>query len=220
MVGLAKGVQYTLPANSSAGVVVEVTASASTPAGEYTTTVELAGAQGTRSIPITVKVWNAALPDPKNSTFSYTNWFSSANMNEAGFPSFMDAYYDAGSFNDNFFTVMANYAKVMKKQRQNVIYVPTMALLTSDMTIDGAGNYQFTFKNFDRYIETFIRNGSVKALEGGFSTRRTGTSTRPPSRTPGRRAPWWRRFSSRRAAGRRPNGCRWKARRSPGISTS
>lgn len=168
VVGLAKGVQYTLPANSSAGVVVEVTASASTPAGEYTTTVELAGDQGTRSIPITVKVWNAALPDPKNSTFSYTNWFSSANMNEAGFPSFMDAYYDAGSFNDNFFTVMANYAKVMKKQRQNVIYVPTMALLTSDMTIDGAGNYQFTFKNFDRYIETFIRNGSVKALEGGF----------------------------------------------------
>ena len=96
VVGLAKGVQYTLPANSSAGVVVEVTASASTPAGEYTTTVELAGDQGTRSIPITVKVWNAALPDPKNSTFSYTNWFSSANMNEAGFPSFMDAYYDAG----------------------------------------------------------------------------------------------------------------------------
>lgn len=168
IVGNPKGIQYTIPAGESAGIVVEVTASKSTPAGEYKTTVELSGDQGTRSIPVSVKVWNAALPDPKDSTFSYTNWFSSSNMNEAGFPSFMDAYYDAGSFNENFFTVMANYAKVMKKERQNVIYVPTMALLTSDMTIDGAGNYQFTFKNFDRYIETFIQNGSVKALEGGF----------------------------------------------------
>jgi hypothetical protein len=117
---------------------------------------------------VTVKVWNSTLPEPKNSTFSYTNWFSSANMNGDGFPSFMDAYYDAASFNDNFFTVMGNWAKVMAKQRQNVIYVPTMALLASDMTMDANGNYKFTFKNFDRYVETFLKNGSVKALEGGF----------------------------------------------------
>ena len=168
IVGLEKGFAYTIPAGKSAGIVVEVTTTKSTPAGEYKTTVELTGDQGARSIPITVKVWNSTLPDPKDSSFSYTNWFSSSNMNGDGFPSFMDAYYSAGSFNDNFFTVMANYARVMKKQRQNVIYVPTMALLASDMTIDSSGKYQFTFKNFDRYVETFLKNGSVKALEGGF----------------------------------------------------
>lgn len=167
-VGLAKGIRYTVPAGQSAGIVVEVTTEANTPAGEYSTTVELSGDQGTRSIPITVKVWNTTLPEPKDSTFSYTNWFSSTNMNGDGFPAFMDAYYDAANFGENFFTVMANWAKVMAKQRQNVIYVPTMALLVSDMTIDADGTYHFTFKNFDRYIETFLENGSVKALEGGF----------------------------------------------------
>jgi len=168
VVGLAKGITYSIPAGQSAGIVVEVTTTSSTPAGTYNTTVELSGDQGSRSIPITVKVWNITLPEPKNSTFSYTNWFVSSNFLTDGFPSFMDAYYDAGSFNDNFFTVMANYAKVMKKQRQNVIFVPIQALLSSDMTIDSSGNYKFTFKNFDRYIETFLKNGSVKALEGSF----------------------------------------------------
>lgn len=168
IVGLEKGVMYSVPAGSSAGIVVEVTTTASTPAGEYSTTVELTGDQGTRSIPITVTVWNTTLPEPKDSTFSYTNWFSSTNMNGDGFPLFMDAYYDAGAFNDNFFTVMTNWAQVMAKQRQNVIYVPTMALLASDMTIDANGKYRFTFKNFDKYIETFLENGSIKALEGGF----------------------------------------------------
>lgn len=168
IVGLAQGMLYTVPSGESAGVVVEVTTAKNTPAGTYTTTVELSGDQGTRSIPLTVKVWNTTLPDPKESAFSYTNWFTSMNMNGGGIPSYMDAYYDAGSLNDNFFKVMANFARVMKKQRQNVIYVPTMALLASDMTIDGSGNYRFTFKNFDKYIETFLKNGSVKALEGGF----------------------------------------------------
>lgn len=167
-VGRESGVTYAVPAGESAGVVIEATSTAATRAGTYRTAVTLSGDQGTRRIEVSVRVWDAALPEPKNSAFSYTNWFSSAEMNGSGFPQFMDAYYDAGSFGENFFRVMANWAKVMKKQRQNVIYVPTMALLSSDMTIAADGSYRFTFRNFDRYVETFIKNGSVKSLEGGF----------------------------------------------------
>lgn len=166
IVGLERGMKYSIPAQKSAGIVVEVTTTKSTAPGEYQTVVELNGDQGSRSVPITVKVWDVTLPDPKDSSFSYTNWFCSANMNQSGFPMFMDAYYDAAGFNENFFTVIENFARVMKKERQNVIFVPTMALLASDMTIDGSGNYQFTFKNFDKYVETFLRYGSVKSLEG------------------------------------------------------
>lgn len=167
-VGHVKGLSYIVPQGESAAVAVEVTTDATTEPGEYETTVYFEGDQGKVRVPITVKVWDITLPEPKDSSFSYTNWFNSCSATAVGsFANFMDIYGSKG-FDDTFFQVLANYAEVMKKERQNIMMIPTLHLLASDMTFGTDGTYQFTFGTFDRFVETCLENGSIKALEGSF----------------------------------------------------
>jgi|GEM_PF-1580928 len=168
VVGHLQGFTYAVPAYESAGIVVEATSTASTKAGTYKTVVEIRSDQGYRKMPVSVRVWNAVLPEPKDSQFTYTNWvFTTSGLRPSGF---MSAYYDVTDFDDKYFTVVANYAKVMKKERQNTLPVPTMALLANDSTITPDGKITFNFTSFDRYIETSLANGSFKALENMYFT--------------------------------------------------
>lgn len=167
-VGHVKGLTYTVPQGESAAVAIEVTTTASTKAGDYATEVVLEGDQGKVTVPVTVKVWDVTLPDPKDSAFSYTNWFNSCNgMLVGSFANFMNIYGSSG-FDDTFFEVLGNYMEVMKKERQNVVMIPTLHLLAHDMTFGADGSYQFTFETFDRYVETCLQHGSIKSLEGYF----------------------------------------------------
>ena len=164
--GVSSGMDYKILKNTSAAALIEVQTTANTIAGDYNTTVLLTNDKEIREIPISVKVWDVTIPEPKDSNFTYTNWFKTCNNVEVGeFYSFMDIY-GAAEFNENFFTVIKNYATVMKKERQNTITIPINALLASDMKFGPNGELQFTFKNFDRFIEAFMQYGSIKYLEG------------------------------------------------------
>ncbi|MDR2950086.1 MAG: DUF4091 domain-containing protein [Prevotella sp.] len=152
--------------NRSYGIAIEATSTSSTPAGTYNTTAVLSsGENELGKIPITITVHDVVLPDPKDSQFSYTNWITpfhwwSGEVNET-----YNVCWSVNQLDNNFFTLMSNFAKVMKKERQNTIMVP-LGLLLSDATFNSDGKMNFTFKSFDRYIQAFIDNGSIKNLEG------------------------------------------------------
>ncbi len=145
---------------------VEATTSAKTKAGTYQTHLVVSSREGIRRIPLSVRVYSTALPDAKDSSFDYVCWFLSAGWNNDAADQVNNTYFDATGYNENFWTLMKNYAIVLKKQRMNVINVPLLNLLGSNMTIDAQGNYHFDFTNFDRYVETFLQYGSVKYLNG------------------------------------------------------
>lgn len=155
-----------IDANKSYSVVVEATTTALTAAAKYSTTLTLSSQQGIlREIPVTVNVHQAVLPDPKDSQFSYTNWIAPFDWWTGAVSSYYDTWYAVNGIDHNFFSLMSNFAAVMKKQRQNTIMVP-LALLRDNASFDAQGKLNLRFDNFDRYIQAFIENGSIKNLEG------------------------------------------------------
>ncbi|MBQ5841461.1 MAG: DUF4091 domain-containing protein, partial [Clostridia bacterium] len=152
--------------NKTRAMVVEVYVPKNTPVGTYTTTLTLSTSQGQRILPFSVHVHNATLPDPKDSEFSYTCWTYTAGFKGDHIDMMNDLYFDAANYNENFWTLQKNYAITMAEERQNVVFVPIKQLLASDMTIDKNGKYQFTFKNFDKFLETYLKYGSVKSFAG------------------------------------------------------
>lgn len=160
--------------DKSASVCVEAATTKNTKPGAYKTTVQIYSSQGMKTIPITVVVYNVTIPDPKDSSFSYTNWFDSATEPGTETDNMLDLYFNAGvqsngagyAYNDNFWNLLKNYANVMKKERQNTIWVPMSDLLLSDSKINANGTVTFNWTNFDKYINLFLSNASVKYLEG------------------------------------------------------
>lgn len=156
----------TVDANRSYGIAVEATTVAATPSGTYTTTAILLSEQGEIGrIPITITVHNAVLPEPKDSRFSYTNWILPFHWWTGEMHPTYNACWSVDKIDDKFFSLMSNFAGVMKKERQNTIMVP-LALLMSDATFGTEGEINLSFNNFDRYIQAFIDKGSIKNLEG------------------------------------------------------
>ena len=149
-----------LHAGQSESFLIEATARRETPAGEYQLQAVLETVAGCREIPLTVRVAGAMIPEPKDSGFSYACW--SDTLNE----SVTAGLFGIQLYTEAFWELMANYAAAMKRDRQNVLFVPAFELIRSDMSIDETGSYHFAFRNFDRYIETFLDNGSFRLLEG------------------------------------------------------
>ncbi len=173
-----------IEADKSYSVVVEVTTTVLTASAKYSTTLMLSSKQGViGEIPVTVNVHNAVLPDPKDSQFSYTNWITPFDWWTGAVSSYYDTWYAVKEIDQNFFSLMSSFASAMKKQRQNTIMVP-LALLRANASFDTQGKLKLTFSDFDRYIQTFIENGSIKNLEGEHWYEMNWTNSNDPYNSP------------------------------------
>ena len=157
------------------GFLVEVTASRNTAPGTYNAWVNINTELGVTTVPFTIVVYSATLPDPKDSTLAYNAYFHSATHPGAAHYSegyhvgnVLNSFYNCANYNANFWQLMRNYAAVLKKQRQNTIKVPVEALILPDMTINGDGSYAIDWTKFDQFINTFISHGSVKYLDSNY----------------------------------------------------
>lgn len=151
---------------STVSFCVEAITTAKTKAGTYKTNIVIRSQEGVRKLPLQIKVYNGTLPEPKNSEFDYVCWHLSAGWNNDGASQMHNTFFDINGYDADFWKLQENYAKVMKKERQNVVEVPLRNLLGSGLTIKSDGTYQFDFTNFDRYVETYLKYGSVKYLNG------------------------------------------------------
>lgn len=145
----------TIKEGTTRSFCVEAVSAGDTKAGTYRTNMIIRTAQGVRALPLTVRVYNGTLPEPKDSAFGYVCW--SADSND---------FYGVGKYSEDFWKIAEVYAKVMKKERQNALYLDIRALLMSGVTVRPDGSYEFDWTNFDRYIETFLQYGSFQYLCG------------------------------------------------------
>ncbi|MBQ5841460.1 MAG: hypothetical protein IIW40_05840, partial [Clostridia bacterium] len=151
---------------STVSFCVEAITTAKTKVGTYKTNIVIRSREGVRKLPLQIKVYNGTLPEPKDSAFDYVCWHMSAGWNGDGSDQMHNTFFDINGYDEDFWKLQANYAKAMKKERQNVVEVPLRNLLGSGLTIKDDGTYQFDFTNFDRYVETYLKHGSVKYLNG------------------------------------------------------
>lgn len=151
---------------TTATFCVEAISTAKTKAGTYNTNIVISSSEGTRKLPLQIKVYNGTLPEPKDSEFSYTCWAKTAYWPNNTADKINHTLFDIKGYDEGFWKLQEKYAKVMKKERQNVLDVPIRELLGTGLTIKADGTYQFDFTTFDRFIETYLKHGSFKYLEG------------------------------------------------------
>ncbi|MBQ5840849.1 MAG: hypothetical protein IIW40_02725, partial [Clostridia bacterium] len=151
---------------TTATFCVEAISTAKTKAGTYKTNIVISTREGMRKLPLQIKVYNGALPEPKDSEFAYTCRAETAYWPNNTADKINSTFFDIDGYDEDFWKLQEKYAKVMKKERQNVLDVPIRELLGTGLTIKADGTYQFDFTTFDRFIETYLKHGSFKYLEG------------------------------------------------------
>lgn len=161
-----------LGAGESRGFFLTAWTDADTEPGEYATTIRLTAGEILCEIPLAVRVRNVLIPPATESDYSYTCWIHTVDTTPTKEASSLQSermhefVYGIQNYSEEFWTLLANYAKAMKRQRQDVVSVPIRGLLIENLQINEDGTYVFDFSKLDRYIETFLTNGAFRRLEG------------------------------------------------------
>lgn len=161
---------FYLSGNLSQGYFINITTTKETKAGKYETIITISAQNDSIEIPLTVEVCDVVLPNPEESDIDYICWINLAGLNGDGpkalFKEMNKAVYGINNYSNDFWKLGRNYAKILRKQRQNCINVPVYSLLGDTMQIDDNGNYIIDWTNFDKYCDNFIHNGKIKYLIG------------------------------------------------------
>jgi hypothetical protein len=145
--------------------------------GDYAGSVRVTCGAGSREIAFGVRVAPFALPEA--SGLLMTNWL---------LPGPILKYHGVEPLTEQFWDVMALYAKNLAAHRQNVVLTPLFPVASTggivegrtqdqlvDMTATPDGEYAFDFTNLERWIDLFLAHG-FRLIEGGHLA---GGSTRP-----------------------------------------
>lgn len=171
-----------LDAHETYSFAVEARTTAETGAGTYKTNVTVSysecGERKRREVPVTITVYNVTIPEAKDSQFGYTCWFNSVGSSEFAEWYPRSGLDESGGYNDATWEILKNFASVMKKQRQNTIWVPVAELVVHRLKTEN-GRYKIDWSDFDRYITTFAEYGAVKYLEGQHILNKNWLSPEP-----------------------------------------
>lgn len=145
---------------------------ADTKPGEYCTTIHMTAGDCAWEIPLTVRVRDVLIPSAIESDYSYTCWLSMTTKTppqpgrDRKDIQINEKIFGIKNYSEEFWKLAENYARALKRHRQDVITVPFHDLLVEEMQIDDNGNYIFDFTLFDRYVEIFLKHGAFRYLEG------------------------------------------------------
>lgn len=159
-----------LIANQSQSYFITFTATADTKPGRYKTAAVVSAEGEALRIPVEVTVSPVLLPDPKDSESTYICWLNLAGLNgdkpEPLFRRMNREVYGIENYSPAFWKLGENYARALRRQRQNAVNVPVYALIRDSMDIDQAGVYHIDWTNFDRYCRLFVDTAQVRQLVG------------------------------------------------------
>lgn len=163
-----------VPRQTAQPVWLTLKVPADAPPGIYRGTVEIGavadGAPRTATVPLSVKVYAARLPDKRSLYVSNWSWFDSPEV--ARWCGVNEIY------SEPFWSLMTEVAKDMAFHRQNVILTPTTAwtwlqndpVTAKDLVTaraDRNGELEFDFSLFDRWVNLFRNAGVDGLVEGG-----------------------------------------------------
>jgi hypothetical protein len=137
-------------------------------AGDYTGLLKLRGIMNGREIKLyrnfTIKVYPVTIT---KTSLWVTNWFG-LDRNQL---KKLSAGKDSVIFSEPYWRWLTVIAKKMKEYDQNVI-IASPLYLSSISRRDS--NFQFDFSRFDRFVQTFINEGTLGRIEGGHLGGRMG----------------------------------------------
>ncbi len=110
-----------------------------------------------------LRVVSAAVPAARS--LKVTNWFTLSDKVSKQF-------YGIAQFTPEWWTLLANIAGVMADHRQNVVITPLLDLVQPQVE---AGQIQYDFSNFDRWVKTFQKAGVIGYIEGSHLLGRAGS---------------------------------------------
>ncbi len=118
--------------------------------GSYRGAVKVLCEEGEGEIPIYLEVLPFELPEERH--LLVTNWFNVGNIAKA---------HGVELWSDEFFEMLAKYAKIMAEHRQNVVLIPWSLVRVYK---DGE-KLSFDFSLFDRFVEVFFDAGVRDRIE-------------------------------------------------------
>ena len=162
----------TLQPHTSRSYFITAWTTPQTKPGEYRTVIRLTADGQEQEIPLAVRVRAVQIPEAIQSDYAYTCWVNLIGMTPVqksrpnGLVQQNEVIYGIRNYSEEFWKLAANFARAMKRERQNVITVPFHELLLPGMRFAPDGSYLLDFTLFDRYVETFMQNGAYRYLEG------------------------------------------------------
>lgn len=123
---------------------------------------------GDFSASVTLAVYDVTLPEPRESGFGHEYFFNAVghfgldgDRTHAPLP----AFYDFDRYSDDWWSLMAEYAKTMKLLRVNSLNMTILPFLRDGGTTRvSETEWHFEFGLLDRFIQCFLDNGSFKYL--------------------------------------------------------
>lgn len=133
--------------------------------GTYTGTVVVNTDSGNVPIDVSLVVYDVELPQTASADYLVNNWLTSVGWDFTGTQISVPYQFGVEIFDEDWWTIYENIAKNFKKHRNNVLYVDVLGfLMLGGLDIDAQGHHTFDWTNFDRFIELFIDEGTVKYI--------------------------------------------------------
>ncbi len=140
--------------------------------GTYTGKATVESSAGPVDVPVSVTVYDAEVPPANRSTFRMNNWFTSAGWDYSWTASSIPAQYTVKvdgkdqpveAFTEPWWTLMGNFAENLAKHRNNVVFADFQGLSVPDTAYVG-DKYEFTWANFDRFVQLFQDAGALQYI--------------------------------------------------------
>jgi hypothetical protein len=159
-----------VPANITQSVWVTAYVPKKQTAGTYNGSVTVNATSGNTSFPIALTVYDVVVPDAIDSTYTSGTWSAFftdyADADGSAIADDINNQYGYTRYSDQWWTLIGNIAREMKSERQNQVHVPIDTLLGGQTRLTGS-TYSFDWSVFDRFVQTFLANGSIRSLRGG-----------------------------------------------------
>ena len=141
----------TIEAKQSRPVWITVYIPGGTPFGIYKGEVTVATSTGNEILPLELTVYPFELPGERH--LYITNWFEIGHIARA---------HSVKEFTEEFWEILARYAKNLAQHRQNVVFTPWQIIQGYR---EASGELSFDYTNFDRFVETFLKAGVNDRIE-------------------------------------------------------
>jgi hypothetical protein len=152
---------FDLAAERTHPLFVRVHVPHGTPAGLYTGTIDLEADEGRAGVRFEVRVSSVPFPERTHLTFAY--WFSWEDV---------CSQFKVDPFSDEAWHLLDRLARLMADHHQNSVLVPWSLVQTWQ---EATGEMIHDFSRFDRFVETFRRQGVDRLFcLGHIGSRATG----------------------------------------------
>ncbi len=146
-----------------------------TEAGTYTGKVTVVTNKGNIDVPVNAEVNDVVVPDAGSDESQYNIIFWQLMIGGGFGKTYADSHasdtmvkhFGCERWTDDWWKIVGDIADVMKENRLNTLYLPTVQLLLDGGSVRNEdGTWTFNFSKFDEYIQFFLDRGVVNRFMG------------------------------------------------------